>query len=313
MRTLVVGPNLSIDSTVAVPRLDLGRIHRIPAILKLAGGKGANLARALRILGEEPLLVGFAGGPAGEQLRAYLTADGITHRLVPIAGETRACFSISDEATGAQTEFYESGPLVTAEEVRALLAAIEDGFDGVDWMALTGSLPRGVPGDFYAQVIVLARRRGVRTLLDAKEEALAAGVAARPDVLKINRDELEELAGISLPAAPGAVADAAAGVVALEAGATAIITLAAGGAVVVARDGRWHIIPPAGLPVMSPVGSGDAAAGGILAGFARGEVLLAAACLGVAAGTAGALHLGGSRFTRAEAERLAAGGTVTEL
>ncbi len=301
--TLVFGPNLSIDMTVAVPHLEVGAIHRVPQILRLAGGKGANLARALRILGGEPLLVGFAGGPAGEQLRAYLAADGIAHRLVSIAGETRACFSISDEATGAQTEFYEAGPQVTEAEVAALLAIAEASLPGAGWAALAGSLPRGAPAGIYAQLISAAHRHGVRALLDAKGEALAAGLEAGPDLLKVNRGELEGVVGHAL-ATPAEVAEAAAGVVRLASGAAAVITLGAAGAVVVTRDGRWQITPPTGLAIVSPVGSGDAAAAGILAGLGRGLALQEAARLGVAAGTAGALHLGASRFTRDEAEGL---------
>jgi 1-phosphofructokinase family hexose kinase len=306
--TLVVGPNLSIDQTVGVPRLEVGTIHRVPQILKLAGGKGANLARALRLLGGEPLLIGFTGGPTGGQLAAYLAADHVASRLIPIAGETRICFSVADETTGAQTEFYEAGPTVRPEEVMALLDTAEQCIasacaSGPAWVVLTGSLPRGVPPDLYARLIALAHCYGARVLLDAKGGPLAAGVAAGPDLLKINRSELEGLLGQAL-GAPRTVAEAAAGVVRLADGAAAIITLGAAGAVVVTRNGHWLIAPPGGRAILSPVGSGDALAAGVLAGLARGEGLPAAARLGVAAGTANALHLGAARFARSDVDAL---------
>jgi 1-phosphofructokinase family hexose kinase len=311
--TLVVGPNLSVDQTVAVPVLRVGEIHRVPEVLKLAGGKGTNLARALRILGGEPLLVGFAGGPVGGQLRAYLEADSLPHHLVPSVGETRVCFSIADVATGVQTEFYEAGPVVSAEEVAALLRVVRDVLPGQRWVAITGSLPRGGPvdggpvdggpADLYAQLIRLARAHGARTLLDAKGDVLAAGIAAGPDLLKINRAELEGSLGRRVPT-PAEVATAAADVIRMDDGGAAMITLGAEGAVVVARKGRWLVTPPEDLPIVSPVGSGDSTAAGLLTGLERGLPLVAAARLGVAAGTASALHLGAARFARDEVEAL---------
>lgn len=309
--TLVIGPNLSIDQTVAVPRLRIGVIHRVPTVRKLAGGKGANVARALRILGEDPLLLGFAGGPAGEQLAAYLRADGIAHRLVPTQGETRVCFSIADDSTGEQTEFYEGGAPVTDAEIAALLAATETAVRGHRWVALTGSLPRGAPPTLYAQLIASVRRHGACVLLDAKGAALAAGIAAAPDLLKVNRAELAEYSARSLDT-PAQVADAALAALGGHATAGALITLGAAGAVVVHAESRWLIVPPAIL-ARSPVGSGDSVAAGVLAALARGEDMVAAARLGVAAGAANAQHLGGARFTRAEVEALLPGCTVTAL
>lgn len=303
--TLVIGPNLSIDQTVAVPRLRIGTIHRVPAVHKLAGGKGANVARAMRILGEDPLLLGFAGGPVGEQLAAYLRADGIAHRLVPSQGETRVCFSVADDSTGEQTEFYEGGAPVSTGEIAALLAAADAAVPGHRWVVLTGSLPRGAPADLYAQLMAIARRHGARVLLDAKGAALAAGIIAGPDLLKVNRAELAEHIGRALDT-PTQVAEAARA--ALDGrdgrdGASAIITLGAGGAVVVDALVRWLIVPPS-IRARSPVGSGDSVAAGVVAALDRGQLLLEAARLGVAAGAANAQYLGGAQFTRADVEAL---------
>lgn len=307
---LVVGPNLSIDQTVAVPRFEVGTIHRVPSILRLAGGKGTNVARALRTLGEKPLLCGFAGGAAGKQLAAYLRAEGIARRLVPISGETRVCFSIADDATGAQTEFYEAGAPVSEAEIAALVAHVEACLQGRRWLIVTGSLPVGAPADLYARLIALARRQGVRTLLDARGAALAAGVAERPDVVKVNRVELAEYLGRA-PSALGAVAEAAAEV-ADRLGGIAIVTLGSDGAVAASPEGRWQVMPPA-VRARSPVGGGDSAAAGVVTGLARGLALPAAVRLAVAAGTASALHLGAARFTRAEVEEIHAVCQVVSL
>lgn len=298
---LVVGPNLSLDQTVAVPRLSVGAIHRVPTVVRLAGGKGTNVARALRALGEDPVLCGFVGGPIGDAYRAYLAGEGIRHALVPTRADTRVCFSIADESTGEQTEFYEGGSEITPQECDTLMHTAEARLVGEDWLALTGSLPRGVPSDLYARLIAVARARGVRVLLDARQPALGPAIVARPHVLKINRDELSTWASTSIRS-PEDVARLAGR--ALAAGVEcAVVTLGAAGAVAVTADGRWHIAAPP-VPARSPVGSGDSAAAGLLVGLRQGTALPDAARLAVAAGTANALHLGAGRFTRAEVDRL---------
>jgi 1-phosphofructokinase family hexose kinase len=307
---LVVGPNLSIDQTVLIPRLRVGEIHRVPEIVRLAGGKGANVARAARILGAAPLLVGFIGGPLGDACAAYLAADGIAGELVRTASETRVCFSIADVATGQQTEFYEAGAPVTAAECARLLAAAAARVVGQRWMVVTGSLPRGAPDDLYAQLVELAHAHGARALLDARGAALARGVAARPDVIKINRGELAELAGT--PIASVAEVARAAGACAVAPGGAVIVTDGAAGAVLVADGGAWQVAPPP-VAARSPVGSGDCAAAAIVAALERGEDSLAAARWGVAAGTANTLRAGAARFSRAEAEQALAGCAIARL
>jgi 1-phosphofructokinase family hexose kinase len=301
---LVVGPNLSIDQTVAVPQLAVGAIHRVPEILRLAGDKGANVARAARLLDADPLLIGFVGGQTGELFAAYLRADGIASHLVRTAGETRVCFSIADDATGEQTEFYEAGAPVRSDEIALLVAAVEAHLPAHAWVVITGSLPRGAPEDLYARIIELAHRHRARVLLDAREGALTAGVAARPDVVKINSDELAELA-LQAPETPAAVAEAASHVPVVPGGAV-IVTLGAAGAVVVRGEGRWQVTPPA-IKARSPVGSGDCAAAGVIVGLERGDDFVEATRLGVAAGTANAMHLGAARFTVEDVGRVLAG------
>lgn len=310
---LVVGPNLSVDQTVAVPRLMVGMIHRVPAILRLAGGKGTNVARALRALGAAPTLCGFVGGPTGEAYHDYLRAEDIPHRLITTGAETRVCFSIADEGTGEQTEIYEAGAEVTSEEVEALVAAVSACMDALPeqgWIALAGSLPRGAPDDLYARLVVLARERGLRSLLDARGSALGSAITAGPDMLKINRDELSAWAG-TLAREPHEVAQV--GMAALAAGARrAVITMSAGGAVAVDGARRWHIAAPT-VPVRSPVGSGDSAAAGLLVALARGHDLPEATRLAVAAGTANARHLGAGRFIRTEVDELLGQCLIQEL
>ncbi len=307
---LIVGPNLSIDQTVVVPRLRVGEIHRVPEIVRLAGGKGANVARAARTLGADPLLVGFVGGPLGDAFAAYLRADGIASELVRTEGETRVCFSIADEASGQQTEFYEAGAPVSAMECARLLEVAAAHAGRHRWVVITGSLPRGAPEDLYARLVTLAHDHGCRALLDARGAALAHGVAAQPDVVKINRGELAELVGTPL-ASLEECARAARGC-AVAPGGAVIVTDGAAGAALVTDAGAWRVAPPP-VAARSPVGSGDSAAAAIATALERGEDWLAALRWGVAAGTANALHAGAARFTRAEAEQVLAGCAATRL
>jgi 1-phosphofructokinase family hexose kinase len=307
---LVVGPNLSLDETIAVPELRVGTIHRVGEILRLAGGKGANVARALGVLGGAPLLVGFAGGAPGALLARYLDADGIAHRLVRMGGATRTCFTIADASSGAQTEFYGAGTHVSQDEVAALLQTVAALLDGHAWVVLTGSLPPGAPEDLYAQLIELARQHGVRALLDARGAALRAGIAAHPDIVKVNARELSDATETS-PHTPAEVAACAAQLTASGISAT-LTTLGREGAVLVTPDRRWHIRAPA-HEVVSPVGSGDAAAAAMIAALEHGGDLLAAGRAAVAAGTANALHLGAGCFTRAEFDAILTACVVTEL
>ena len=307
---LVVGPNLSLDETVAVPALHPGTIHRVGEILRLAGGKGANVARSLSVLGVRPHLVGFAGGPTGDLLTDLLDGDGISHALVRTRGATRTCFTIADATSGAQTEFYGAGSPVTEDEVSALLRAATERLDGQDWVVVTGSLPPGTPEHLYAELIVLARQRGVRTLLDAKGAALTAGIAARPDVVKVNSGELAGVFGLT-PCAPEDVAACADQLLARGV-AVSLTTLGRDGAVLVAPAVREHVRHP-DRQVVSPVGSGDAAAAGMVAALARGAYAREAALAAVAAGTANALHLGAARFSREDYDSILAECTQTEL
>jgi tagatose 6-phosphate kinase len=307
---LVVGPNLSLDETVAVSELRVGTIHRVPEILRLAGGKGANVARALRVLGADPLLVGFVGGAPGALVESYLDADGIAHRLAHASEPTRTCFTVADAASGLQTEFYGAGPPVSEDEVAALLRIAAASLGGRRWLVVTGSLPRGAPVDLYAQLIHLARQHGVHTLLDARGAALKAGIAACPDVVKINVGELGDATG-ALPSTPHEIAACAAQLVASGVG-MIVTTLGKDGAVLVAPSVRWHVRAPA-RPVVSPVGSGDAAAAGLVLALDRGEDPVTATRAAVAAGTANALHLGAGRFTRPEFDEILAECAAMEL
>ncbi len=333
--TLIIGPNISLDQTVSVPHVTVGAIHRAPVAIKLAGGKGANVARAMRrLLFGDPLLCGCFGGAIGAAVEGLLVREHIRYRPFRIQSETRICFSIADETTGEQTEVYEQGAPLSEAESEGFIALAEQLLDEQTvghsrWVGLTGSLPPGMPDDLYARLIASAHAHGLHTLLDAKGEALRAGLTAVPDLLKINATELGDALGQPTldQAEPAEIAEATAQAISHIPGGVAIITLGARGAVVVATGGgRWHIEAPR-VKAISPVGSGDAVAGALLV-FFDGDThtpdthtpdtsdersLVSATSFAMAVGAANAQHLGASQFTEAEVRALTGQAQMREL
>ncbi|GFJ82993.1 1-phosphofructokinase family hexose kinase [Phytohabitans houttuyneae] len=191
---LTVTLNPALDLTYAVPALVPGATHRVDGVASRPGGKGVNVARVLHALGEPVVAAGLAGGGTGARLRAELAAAGIEEAFTPIAGETRRTVVVA-APTGA-TGFWEPGPEVTAGEWAAFLAGYPALVRRAALVVLAGSLPRGVPADAYARLVEVARAAGAATILDADGPALRHGLAAGPDLVKPNADEL---AGLGAP------------------------------------------------------------------------------------------------------------------
>lgn len=175
---LCVNANAAIDKTMVVSPFRLNAIHRPRQVLALAGGKGANVARALRRLGEHPVVTGWAGGYNGHFIAAGLRAEGIEPAFVALDSESRTCLSILDPEAGTLTEIYEQG-----EPVRpAALEAFTDLFRSIVGryaaITLSGSLPPGAPADFYGQLLALARGGGAGPARQQRR-GVAAGAGDR--------------------------------------------------------------------------------------------------------------------------------------
>lgn len=295
--------NAAVDKTAVVSPFQLNAIHRPREVLALPGGKGCNVARALTTLGADTCVSGWIGGFTGKFIEAGLRDEGIETAFVHTETESRTCLSILDPENGTLTELYEAGAPVTPERQTALLGRFRALLPGCAAVALSGSLPAGVPPAFYAQLIELARAAGVPAYLDSSGPALAHGLAAQPYAVKPNRAEFVELTGSK--AADSAQFAAAAAQLAAERGVLVLLSLGADGAV--AADGRvtLHARPPQ-LDIVSAVGSGDCLLAGVIHGLTQGWPLAEALTCGVAAGTANALRLGAGRFTLADYERVRA-------
>lgn len=307
---LTVTLNTALDLTYDVPALVPHSSHRVTGLSERPGGKGVNVARVLTALGHDTVVTGFAGGATGAVLRTMLAAlpagpapvtgalvpASVTDALVPVAGDTRRTLAVVDRATGDTTQFNEPGPHVTGDEWAAFLASYGELLTTADAVALCGSLPPGIHVGAYAELVRLARTAGIPVLLDTSGEPLRRGIAARPDLIKPNADELAQLTGAREPlrGARDARRRGAHGVIA---------SLGPAGMLAVSPDGTWQASPPA--PVKgNPTGAGDSAVAGLLSGLVEGLDWPDRLRRAVALSTATVLSPTAGEFDRAAYEEL---------
>jgi 1-phosphofructokinase len=257
---VTVTPNPSVDRTFEVATLERGQVLRALSSRVDAGGKGINVARALHANGHRAAAVVPIGGPEGAHLLHLLDGTGLEVISVPIGGSVRSNVTIV-ELDGTNTKLNEPGPTLTTAELDALLAASTDVPSGTRWLVASGSLPPEAPADLLARIVRRARAAGVATAVDTSGPALAAAVAAGPDLVKPNADELAELTGRPLLTL-GDVIDAAGELCERGAG-SVLASLGPDGALLV----TGNVVAHAELAVATPnstVGAGDATLAGYL-------------------------------------------------
>lgn len=303
---LTVTLNTALDLTYAVPALVPHRSHRVHDVTERPGGKGVNVARVLAALGHDTVVTGFAGGATGAVVRELL--GSLPHRptdaLVTVAGNTRRTLAVVDRSTGDTTQLNEPGPHIGADEWAAFLGTFGELLPGASAVALCGSLPPGIHVGAYAELVRLARSAGVPVLLDTDGEPLRRGIAARPDLVKPNADELARLTGAREPLR--ATSDAR------RRGARSVVaSLGADGLLAVTPDGTWKAAPPS--PVRgNPTGAGDSAVAGLLSALAEGLDWRDRLARAVALSTATVLAPAAGEFDRAVYEDLLGRVTVEE-
>ncbi|MFI1965675.1 1-phosphofructokinase [Streptomyces pathocidini] len=285
---LTVTPNPSLDRTYELPGLTRGAVLRAAADRVDPGGKGVNVSRAVAAAGHRTAAVVPLGGPEGALLARLLGEHGIEVAGVPVAGSTRVNVTLV-EADATLTKVNAAGPELTAGEAEALLETVRVRSASADWVACCGSLPRGLPPEWYAELVARAHRAGARIALDTSGPALDAALRERPDVVKPNAEELAEAVGRPLATVGDAVRAAEE---LLDRGARAVLaSLGADGQLLVGGSGTYFGGARV-VAVRSNVGAGDASLAGFLAAGGVGEAALAAA---VAHGAA-AVRLPGSQM-----------------
>jgi 1-phosphofructokinase/tagatose 6-phosphate kinase len=293
--------NAAIDRTLTVPNFQRGQRHRASAGVTLAGGKGINVARALKALGVPVVATGLVGGATGSRIVEALTREAILNDFVHIEGESRTSTAVVDSTGGTYTEINEWGPAVTTDELDTLLEKLRYLTQDAELEVFAGSLPRDVDDSFYAEAARELAKRHVASVLDTEGEPLRLGVEAEGLVGQEFHDEEDfrlALDGIA------------------ELGARNVLITTEQGAVALLREDRetrrYRALAPR-VDAVSVVGAGDVLLAGFLAARHSGRSNEEALRAAVAAGAASTLEVGAGRFDPRHAGRLQGGVELAEL
>ncbi|MDX6664139.1 MAG: 1-phosphofructokinase [Solirubrobacteraceae bacterium] len=301
---ITVTLNAAIDKSLSVPNFRLGRRHRTVDQTTMPGGKGVNVARTLKTLGQPVIATGFAGGPTGTRIVEQLTAESILNDFVRIREESRTNTAVLDPTTGEQTEINERGPSVSESEVGLFRDKLLYLARGADIVVFAGSLPRGVDADIYATLITELRQMNVTTIVDSEGDPMRNAVRAEPDVISPNVVEGEELVGHEFNDEEDRVASVGE-MVALGAG-EAIMTLPDGCVASLKVDGErvLHRVWIEPREAVAAVGAGDAFLAGYVASRYAGERPEECLRRAVACGAESTGRLGAGLIDPREVERL---------
>jgi 1-phosphofructokinase/tagatose 6-phosphate kinase len=301
---ITVTLNAALDKTLAVPSFQIGRRHRSSEQRTMPGGKGVNVARALKALGQPVIATGFAGGATGTRIIEQLTDEAILCDFVRIKEESRTSTALIDPTSGVQTEVNEPGPEVSEAEMSLFCEKLVYLAKGADICVFAGSHPRGVDDKIYAELIGELKRLGLTTVIDTEGEPMNLALRAGPDLVSPNAGEAEELVGHEFR-------DEQDQIFALyslcELGPReAILTHEEGCFALVGREQerRLYDVRTERLEPVSAIGAGDAFLAGYLSARYTGRSHAEALRFAVACGAESVLHLGAGVLDPRAAERL---------
>lgn len=270
-----------------------------------AGGGAVNVARAIKKLGGESLLLYPAGGLTGQRIKELLDEECLSHKSLPIEGMIRENLVVLEESTGLQYRFGMPGPHLSKKEQDSFIQELMSMQPQPDYIVASGSLPPGVASDFYAQIARLGKNMGAKVIVDVSGKALNAALEEGVFLVKPNIREFWQLIGQEIKeesqlkaAAHQLVADGRCEVL--------VISLGAAGALVASKTFTEHIMSPT-VPIISKVGAGDSMVAGIVIHLAQGNPLWESVLFGVATGTAAVMTPGTELCRKKDVERLYGG------
>jgi len=297
---LCITPNPAIDRTILLPGLVLGNVHRAQKVIVAAGGKGLNVARAIRTLGGEPLCMGFAGGHTGRLLAELAEKDGFHSAWTWIDSETRTC-TILVSQDGDATLINEPGIPVSTFDWGRLRQDILAQLSSVGLVCISGSLPPASSAEEFQGLLKILVGAGKQVWVDTSGAALNTALG-HPDIsIKVNGAEISEFLGFEVKDL--ATAGRALTILGNQGLTASVITLGSAGALLASREGRWYARGPQ-VDVVSTVGSGDSFLGGLVSALDAGRDWADALRDAVAAGTANALLPGGAQFRLQDFEKI---------
>lgn len=275
--------NPSLDYIVSVEDFTVGKTNRTASEQMLPGGKGINVSTVLGNLGVESIALGFSAGFTGEEIRRRVQARGVRAEWIPLAsGNSRINLKLKNYDG---TEINGMGPEVGPEDVEKLYAQIDRLQEG-DMLVMAGSLPSGLPGGFYGDLMERLSGRKVLCIVDTAGKGLLQVLKWRPFLIKPNRDELRELFDVSIRTRQEAIPYARK---LQEMGAVnVLVSLSGEGAVLAGGDGAVYESPAPSGKLVNAVGAGDSMVAGFLAGWLSGKGCRHAFYMGLAAGSASA-------------------------
>ncbi|WP_128545804.1 1-phosphofructokinase family hexose kinase [Larkinella soli] len=267
-----------------------------------AGGGGLNVSKALKRLGGRSLAFFSSGGPSGQLLQDLLKKEGIDFRIIATQEWTRENFIVTETRTNAQYRFGLPGPTLTAAEADALLTALRELPARPEYVVASGSLPPGLPDDFYGRIAREVRSLGARFILDTSGEPLRLAANEGVYLLKPNLGELSKLAGVEKLEADD-VDDAAKAIIARGDCEVVVVSLGPSGALYVTKDQCEHVPAPM-VKKLSTVGAGDSMVAGMTWALSQGKTFGEMVRLGVACGSAATMNPGTELFKKADVDRL---------
>ena len=301
---ITVTLNAAMDKTLEVPSFTPGRRHRTVDQTTMPGGKGVNIARSIKRLGQPVIATGLAGGATGTRIVEALNDESTLNDFVRIFDESRTNTAVLDPTTGLQTEINERGPAVSAQELELFREKLLYLAQGASICVFAGSLPRGVNQDVYYSLIRDVRRLGVTTMIDSDGEPLRLAMRAEPDLVSPNELEAEELVGHEF----NDVDDRASAVLEMtrQGAREAIMTVPDGcyARIFEGSSPRVYRVRIEEQEARSAVGSGDAFLAGYVAARYGDQSPLDCLRFGVACGAESTHHFGAGILDPAQVERL---------
>ena len=293
--------NPAVDRELTVDSITFDTVLRASDWRVDCGGKGFNVARMLKSLGVESTALGFAAGKTGELLDKRLQALGIETDFTWVEGETRTNVSIVSSEDGRYVKVNEPGPAIAEEHLDGLKEKIQARARPGDWWVVAGSLPPGVPAEFYDEIIEIIHSAGAKVFLDTSSEALRRSCSAGPLLVKPNAEEAHELTGLPV-GDTREIAEAGAAICKLGP-ANVVVSLGKGGALLVNGKGVWKAASPH-ITEKNPIGAGDSMVAGIVWGLSEGTELSEALRRGIACGAATASRSGTTVGSLSQVEEL---------
>jgi tagatose 6-phosphate kinase len=307
---LCLGTTPSMQRVMVFDSLIIDAVNRTAQVHEGAAGKSVNTAKVLAALGERVVATGFLGGDRGEFIRETLERQGVDAEFVSVQPRTRLCVTVIDSAANTHTELVEESSPVDVRRYGDLGVLFDKLLVHATGVALSGTLTKGGPPEFYHECVLHAHRRGVISVLDAQGAPLMHALAAKPTVVKPNRAELAATLGVTLASTQDAMT-AMRQLVEKGAGGV-VITMGRDGALAFDGTKGWRVTGPT-LRAVNPIGSGDAFTAGLISAMLRGTPLAESCRLGAACGAANALTLLAGQVDPAEVRRIHADVKVEEL